>query len=62
MGLEVVAEGVETLAQLTLLQSLGCSTMQEFYLGRPVASSEFEKLLRNRSSPPCDIGLVHHAD
>jgi EAL domain-containing protein (putative c-di-GMP-specific phosphodiesterase class I) len=37
MGLRVVAEGVETPAQLALLHSLHCELAQGFLLGWPVA-------------------------
>ena len=35
LGLRVVGEGVETAAQLDLLNSLGCDEIQGFLLGRP---------------------------
>ena len=37
LGLSVVAEGVETQAQLNRLQELGCNAAQGYYLGRPAA-------------------------
>ena len=36
LDLQVVAEGVETLEQLATLRSLGCDTVQGYYLGKPV--------------------------
>ena len=36
LGLLIVAEGVETLAQLTQLRQLGCDTVQGYYVGMPV--------------------------
>jgi EAL domain-containing protein (putative c-di-GMP-specific phosphodiesterase class I) len=48
LDLGVVAEGVETLVQADLLQSLGCHVMQGFYYSRPVAPAEFETLLATR--------------
>ena len=36
LDLQVVAEGVETLEQLETLRSLGCDTVQGYYLGKPV--------------------------
>jgi EAL domain-containing protein (putative c-di-GMP-specific phosphodiesterase class I) len=38
LGMEVVAEGVETEHQLQELQSLNCDQVQGFLLGRPVAA------------------------
>jgi EAL domain-containing protein (putative c-di-GMP-specific phosphodiesterase class I) len=35
LGLRVIGEGAETLAQLNLLQNLGCDEVQGFFLGRP---------------------------
>ena len=41
LGIRVVAEGVETEAQLTLLHELGCDTAQGYLLGRPVPAAAF---------------------
>lgn len=35
LGIETIAEGVETQAQMQALQSLGCSYAQGYFLGRP---------------------------
>ena len=35
LGMRIVAEGVETQAQRTLLTELGCDTLQGHLLGRP---------------------------
>ncbi len=45
LNMEVVAEGVETPAQLALLQELHCDQTQGFLLGRPMPGSEFIALL-----------------
>lgn len=45
-GIRVVAEGVETLAQLERVTSLGCDRAQGFLLGQPMSKRELEKLLR----------------
>jgi diguanylate cyclase (GGDEF)-like protein/PAS domain S-box-containing protein len=46
LKLAVVAEGVETQAQIDLLLSLGCTTVQGFMLGRPLPAAATAKLLR----------------
>jgi diguanylate cyclase (GGDEF)-like protein/PAS domain S-box-containing protein len=45
LGLDVVAEGVETDGQLAVVRSTGCSYAQGFLLGRPVPLDEFDALL-----------------
>lgn len=45
LGMSVIAEGVETEAQLDVLRSLGCDHLQGFLLGRPLDSSGTEQLL-----------------
>ncbi len=46
MKREIVAEGVETIAQARLLRELGCDVMQGFLFSRPVAAEQMEALLR----------------
>ncbi|HEY2865035.1 MAG TPA: EAL domain-containing protein [Casimicrobiaceae bacterium] len=46
LKLAVVAEGVETQAQIDLLLSLGCTIVQGFMLGRPLPAAATAKLLR----------------
>jgi len=48
LNVEVVAEGVETKAQIDFLTELGCHRAQGFYLGRAVPAVEFEDRLRQR--------------
>ncbi len=40
LGLKLVAEGVETVRQLTLLRGYGCQEMQGFLLSRPLPGEE----------------------
>ena len=46
MNLAVVAEGVETEAQLEFLRAKHCDEMQGYYLSRPLPSDELAVLLR----------------
>lgn len=59
LGLRVVAEGVETAAQLAILRQLGCCYGQGYLFSRPVGSAEFlpvaaqiERTLATPSSAP----------
>ena len=45
LGLQVVAEGVETAAQCADLASLGCDVCQGYYFARPMSGSDFSALL-----------------
>jgi EAL domain-containing protein (putative c-di-GMP-specific phosphodiesterase class I) len=42
LGIEVVAEGVETEVQLMLLRDLGCEFVQGFLIGRPLEAAAAE--------------------
>ncbi len=46
LGLGVIAEGIETKAQLDLLRSWGCREAQGFYFAEPRPPQEITKLLR----------------
>lgn len=39
LGLEVIAEGVETVEQLLSLESIGCNYLQGYYFSKPIAFS-----------------------
>ena len=45
LGLTVIAEGVESEAQLAILREEGCDEVQGFLIGRPVPSDQFVALL-----------------
>jgi diguanylate cyclase (GGDEF)-like protein/PAS domain S-box-containing protein len=45
LGLQVVAEGVETAGQLAALRRLGCTRVQGFHLGRPMTGPELADVL-----------------
>lgn len=50
LGLEVVAEGVENIASLAILESLGCDIIQGNYLGKPMSAPELEAWLADLDS------------
>jgi diguanylate cyclase (GGDEF)-like protein len=62
LGLELVAEGVETRAQSERLSSLGCRIAQGYFFSKPVQAEEIRSMLRTGQAmrswgdPPADIG------
>ncbi len=47
LGLNVIAEGVETEGQLEYLRSHGCDEIQGYFFSRPVPAGDFEQMLRS---------------
>ena len=45
LGMQVLAEGVETEAQLKALQAFGCDEIQGYYFSKPLPAPEFFRLL-----------------
>ncbi|SDU46636.1 EAL domain-containing protein [Stappia sp. ES.058] len=45
LDIKVIAEGAESEGQCRLLQSLGCTSIQGYYLGRPMPGEDFIDLL-----------------
>jgi diguanylate cyclase (GGDEF)-like protein len=50
LGLEIVAEGVETVAQQAFLSELGCDSLQGFLFGRPLPPAQFLERLESRGN------------
>lgn len=50
LGLDVVAEGIESNEQLELLKGMGCGYGQGFLLGKPMEVTAFEQWLRKRQA------------
>jgi len=66
LGLETLAEGVETAAQLEVLEALGCDAYQGYWFSRPLEAGDFAALLalgeplpredgRSAAAPPPDV-------
>lgn len=47
LGIQVIAEGVETSAQLSFLLTQRCDTMQGYYFSKPLPASAFLQLMRD---------------
>jgi diguanylate cyclase (GGDEF)-like protein/PAS domain S-box-containing protein len=55
LGIEVVAEGVETLEQLNFLQANGCDLMQGYYFSKPQPAAAITQMLRDgKTLHPCN--------
>jgi diguanylate cyclase (GGDEF)-like protein len=51
MGIDAVAEGVETVEQLEALRRIGCRLAQGYLFSRPVTGDDLIELLRSEASP-----------
>ncbi|WP_236645435.1 putative bifunctional diguanylate cyclase/phosphodiesterase [Aidingimonas lacisalsi] len=51
LGLEVIAEGVETEEQLELVRELGCDLVQGYYCFKPMCAGDARKLLTGLVTP-----------
>jgi EAL domain-containing protein (putative c-di-GMP-specific phosphodiesterase class I) len=49
LGLDVVAEGVETQAAWDALREQGCKLAQDYFIGRPMPADELAALLEERA-------------
>ena len=52
LGLQVVAEGVETIEQLDFLRDKGCPFVQGYYIGRPMPAAHFVSAVKARLAQP----------
>ena len=50
MGLDAVAEGVETKEQVEKLAQIGCDYIQGYYFSKPIPIVDFEKYLLEKNS------------
>lgn len=62
LGVKVMAEGVETEAQLRRLRMLGCDFAQGFYYSKPLPACAFTDLLRQscEEQRPPDLGIAFY--
>ena len=52
LGLNVIAEGVETEAQLEFLDNHGCHAFQGYLFSKPIPIEQFEAMLRGEQDQP----------
>ncbi len=52
LGVQVVAEGVETAEQARILRECGCRVIQGFLMSRPVAAADFRRSLQAAAAWP----------
>lgn len=50
LGLDIIAEGVETEAQLDHLKGIGCPEIQGYFIGKPMAAAHFVNWMNERST------------
>jgi EAL domain-containing protein (putative c-di-GMP-specific phosphodiesterase class I) len=63
LGLDIVAEGVETPAQIAFLRAEGCDEMQGYLIGAPMSAAELEAALRDQFAAvaaPADGSRTRH--
>jgi diguanylate cyclase (GGDEF)-like protein/PAS domain S-box-containing protein len=56
LGMEIVAEGIETAAEAAGVLEIGCVLGQGFHLGRPSSPAEFDALLAVTPAVPAGTG------
>lgn len=62
LGLQVIAEGVETLRQMEVLRRLDCSLMQGFLFSKPLPPDELERWLAQTVLPRKAPWILPSAD
>jgi EAL domain-containing protein (putative c-di-GMP-specific phosphodiesterase class I) len=59
LGIAVTAEGIETQAQQTWMQHLGCDSAQGYLFSRPLAADDFLRQFLDRRSALRERSLLH---
>lgn len=63
LGLNVTAEGVETMQQAGVLKEMGCQSLQGYYFGKPMPAVEMDALLARNAlrTKPAGLSTVHQS-
>jgi EAL domain-containing protein (putative c-di-GMP-specific phosphodiesterase class I) len=59
LGIAVTAEGIETQAQQTWMQHLGCDSAQGFLFSRPIPADDFLRLFLDKRGSGRERSLMH---
>ncbi|MDI6837470.1 MAG: EAL domain-containing protein, partial [Rhizobiaceae bacterium] len=54
LGIEIVAEGVETMQHAAILRDLGCQSLQGYALARPMDGAAFLQFAKDRARPAAE--------
>ena len=57
LGIEITAEGIETLEQLAELRDMGCAVGQGFYFAKPLSSVSLTSMLRDKCAVEVKIAV-----
>jgi len=60
LGMQTIAEGVETQGQLEFLKAKGCTEVQGYYFSRPLPVEQFEAFMRT-GSPSNLMSIAHES-
>ena len=55
LGMDAIAEGVETVAQAKQLKALECEYVQGYLFAKPMAAAKIELMLQNKSNTVCHL-------
>jgi len=56
----VIMEGVETLAQVNFLKSIGCGYVQGYYYAKPMSVADYEQLIKDADCRPIVSSSFNH--
>ena len=60
LGKSIVAEGIETAAQMEQLRQMGCASGQGFHMSRPLAPELVDKMLEGMAARPRGVQRFEH--